>query len=77
MLFLSIGTSPNLNAVAGQLCSVIIPPIFLYVGLINLFSRQYVDLLFRKDTYSKNRVKVRLYAIIRRCIFGVFQRYPL
>ena len=69
MLFLSVGASPNLNTVAGQLCSVIIPPIFLYVGLINLFSRQYADLLFRKDTYSKNRVKVRLYAIIRRCIF--------
>lgn len=62
------------DAAVNQLCSVIMPPIFLYVGLMWIFGKKYANYLLRKDTCNEKRIKVRMYGIIRVlgiCLFGL------
>ena len=63
------------DAVVNQLCSVIMPPIFLYVVLMHFFGEKYANTLLRKDTYNKKRIRIRLYGIVRMtgiCLFLLF-----
>lgn len=53
------------DAVVNQLCSVIIPPIFLWAGLMWIFGEKYANYLLKKDTYKEKRIKVRMYGILR------------
>jgi len=63
------------NDAINQLCAVIMPPIFLYVGLVHFFGEKLANLLLRKDSYNEKRIKVRIYGIFRvtvTCLFLAF-----
>ena len=51
--------------VVSKLCSVIVPPIFLYTFFMCFFGVKYANWLIRKDNYKEKRIKVRRFAIIR------------
>lgn len=53
------------DAVVNQLCSVIVPPIFLYIGLLSFFGGKLANWLLRKDTYSEKKIRIRIYGIIK------------
>lgn len=48
-----------------QLCAIIMPPIFVYVGLIHFFGEKLANLLLRKDSYNEKKIKIRMYGILR------------
>lgn len=53
------------DAIVGQLCSVIVPPIFLYAVIMHFFSEKLAVRLLHKDSYNKKKIKVRMYGILR------------
>jgi len=63
------------DAIVSQLCSVIMPPIFLYVFLLHFIGEKLAERLLRKDCYNEKRIKVRMFAILRvtgMCLFFIF-----
>ena len=55
-----------------RLCSVIMPPIFLYVGLVHFFGEKFANLLLHRDSYNKKRIKVRMYGVFRVTVICLF-----
>lgn len=53
------------DAVVNQLCSVIVPPVLLYMVLMHFFGAKYANYLLNKDTYTEKRIKVRRFAVLR------------
>ena len=59
------------DAVINQLCSVIVPPIFLHVGLMHFWGPKFATYLLRKDTFSEKKIKVRPYGKLRAIGFSL------
>ena len=71
MLLLSLGSSLDRDAVVNQLCSVVVPPLFAYIGLLCIIGERLANQLLCRDTYKKKKIKIRTYGLVRTC-FTVF-----
>lgn len=53
------------DTIVSRLCSVIVPPIFIYTILMHFFGGKLANWLLRKDSYNEKRIKVRMFGILR------------
>ena len=54
------------DTVVNQLCAVIIPPLFAYVGLFSIFGfgEKIADQLLKRDTHANKGIKPRIYGLV-------------
>lgn len=52
------------DTVVNQLCAVIIPPLFAYVGLLCIIGEKIADQLLKRDSYANRGIKHRIYGLV-------------
>lgn len=56
---------PDRDAVINQLCSVVVPFLFLNVGLLSLFGGKIASQLLKQDSHSEKNIKPRKYGLVK------------
>ena len=70
-------TSINRDAVVNQLCAVVVPILFICVGLLFIWGERLANQLLRKDTYDQKRIQIRAYGIVRTSITALLMIFAL
>lgn len=60
------------DTVVNRLCSVVVPPLFVYIGLLCILGSRLANQLLNRDTYCENQIKVRTYGIVQTCFIVGF-----
>ena len=72
MYILSDVLSVDRNGVVNQLCSIVVPLLLIYIGILCFWGNKLAAELLRKDTYPHKCIKIRTYGIIQNCIVALF-----
>ena len=70
-------TSINRDAVVNQLCAVVVPILFICVGLLFIWGERLANQLLRKDTYDQKRIQIRAYGIVRTSITALLMIFAV
>jgi len=70
MPLLSFVLDIDRDTVVNQLCTVVVPPLFAYIGLLCIMGDKIANQLLRRDTYGNKAIKIRMYGIVRTGIVG-------